>query len=80
MDTIRETLHVDDDWKVLLSFLPESWQLLAKETGALLRNFTNAVVQVVRKTCYQIPEQCRAGGVLCNVKWLRVQEISYLKA
>lgn len=32
----------DDDWEMLLSFLPESWQELAKETGALLRsrNFT----------------------------------------
>jgi len=38
MDAIGSILNDDDDWRVLLSFLPESWQELAKETGALLRS------------------------------------------
>ena len=32
-DTVR--LRMDEDWEVLRSFLPDDWQEMAKETGAL---------------------------------------------
>ena len=38
METNNSLFTTNDDWDVLLSFLPASWQELAKETGALLRS------------------------------------------
>ena len=42
MVDISTLLNNDDDWSVLLSFLPSDWQVMAQSTGALLRarNFT----------------------------------------
>ena len=58
MDTIRPMLHDEDDWKVLLSFLPESWQLLAKETGALLRNKKFTPESLLRSLLIHLADGC----------------------
>ena len=35
MDTLEEGQPFQEDWKLLVSFLPGNWQELAVETGAL---------------------------------------------
>lgn len=58
MDAIRPMLHDDDDWKFLLLFLPDSWQELAKETGALLRNKKFTPESLLRSLLIHLADGC----------------------
>lgn len=58
MDTLHSMLHMDDDWQVLLSFLPESWQALAKETGALLRSRKFTPDNLLRSLLIHLADGC----------------------
>lgn len=58
MDTIQSMLHTNDDWQVLLSFLPESWQSLAKETGALLRSRKFTPDNLLRSLLIHLADGC----------------------
>lgn len=58
MDAIGSILHDDDDWRTLLSFLPESWQELAKETGALLRSRKFTPDNLLRSLLIHLADGC----------------------
>jgi hypothetical protein len=58
MDTIGPSLKDDGDWNVLLSFLPDSWQSLAKETGALLRSRKLTPENLLRSLLIHLADGC----------------------
>jgi len=76
MDAIGSILHDDDDWKVLLSFLPESWQELAKETGALLRSRKFTPDNLLRSLLIHLADGCSLRETSTRAKQGEIAKVS----
>ena len=52
-------LEQEDDWEVLMTFLPEGWQAKAKELGALLRcRVFDSAENLLRALLIHLAEGC----------------------
>lgn len=75
-------LNDDDDWRVLLSFLPESWQELAKETGALLRSRNFTPDNLLRSLLIHLADGCSLRETSTRTKQgdiAKVSDVALLK-
>lgn len=82
MDALASSLHDDDDWKVLLSFLPDSWQELAKETGALLRSRKFTPDNLLRSLLIHLADGCSLRETSVRTKLgdiAKVSDVALLK-
>lgn len=69
-------LNDDDDWRVLLSFLPESWQELAKETGALLRSRNFTPDNLLRSLLIHLADGCSLRETSTRTKQGNIAKVS----
>lgn len=76
MDAIGPILHNDDDWSVLLSFLPESWRELAKETGALRRNRKFTPDSLLRSLLIHLADGCSLRETSTRTKQGEIAKVS----
>jgi len=76
MDAIGSILNDDDDWRVLLSFLPESWQELAKETGALLRSRKFTPDNLLRSLLIHLADGCSLRETSTRAKQGEIAKVS----
>lgn len=76
MDTIRPMLHDNDDWNFLLLFLPDSWQELAKETGALLRNKKFTPESLLRSLLIHLADGCSLRETSARTTQGNIAEVS----
>jgi hypothetical protein len=76
MDTIAPIFRNDEDWNVLLSFLPDSWQALAKETGALLRSRKFTPENLLRILLIYLADGCSLRETSTRAKQGGIAEVS----
>lgn len=76
MDAIGTIVTDDNDWGVLLSFLPESWQELAKKTGALLRSRKFTPETLLRSLLIHLADGCSLRETSTRTKQGDIVEVS----
>lgn len=76
MNKIGTALNNNDDWSVLLSFLPEFWQELAKETGALLRSRKFTPENLLRSLLIHLADGCSLRETSTRTKQGDIADVS----
>jgi hypothetical protein len=76
MVDIATLLNTDDDWNVLLSFLPSDWRALAQSTGALLRSRNFTPDSLLRTLLIHLADGCSLRETSVRVKQGQIAEAS----
>jgi hypothetical protein len=76
MVDISNLLSNDDDWSVLLSFLPSDWKVMAQSTGALLRSRNFTPDSLLRTLMIHLADGCSLRETSVRAKQGHIAEAS----